>query len=195
MKVNILILNGSPRLNGNTAAMTAAFAEGAREGGHTVEIINICKMNISGCIGCEFCHNREPGVCCQKDDMQKIYSILESTEVIILASPIYFFNISGQLQTVISRMYAVSSFKHLKGCGMLLSSRVDGIFEGITEIYQTAARIMDIEAIGIITSIGEEHAVPEIRKEMIESGFASDKVQKGKAAMKLNEIREFARNL
>lgn len=54
--MKILVLNGSPRANGNTAAMIDAFAEGAREKGHEVSIIPVGQKKIGGCIGCEYCH-------------------------------------------------------------------------------------------------------------------------------------------
>ena len=54
--MKILILNGSPRPNGNTAAMVAAYAEGAREAGHEATIIDVCKKKINGCLACEYCH-------------------------------------------------------------------------------------------------------------------------------------------
>lgn len=193
--MNVLVLNGSPRPNGNTSAMVAAFVEGATENGHTVEVINVCKKKIAGCIGCEYCHNKEQGVCIQKDDMQEIYPVLDRAEVIILASPVYYHNISGQLQSTMSRIYALGKPKQLRKCGMLLSSRIDDIFSGIVEIHRTTARIMGVEDIGIITSVGEEHAVPELRREMIESGFASANVDKEKSQKKLEEIREFGRSL
>ncbi len=191
--MNILILNGSPRPNGNTAAMVKAFAEGANESGHQVQIISLHNREISGCLGCEYCHNKEYGICVQKDDMQEIYTALENVEVLILASPMYFHNISAPLQAVISRTYAIGRPKNLKKSGMLLSSRIDGIFEGITQIHRTTARIMGVEDIGIITSVGDENATPERRKEIIAMGVVSGMVNEGKAKKKLDEIRMFGR--
>jgi multimeric flavodoxin WrbA len=193
--MNIIVLNGSPRPNGNTVAMINAFAEGAREKGHSVVVIDVYRKTIVGCLGCEYCHNKDYGICVQKDDMQEIYEALESMEVMILASPMYFHNISGPLQSVISRMYAMGKPKNLKKCGMLLSSRIDGIYAGITEIHRTTARIMGVEDIGIITSVGDENSVAERRKEMIESGIASGQINEKKSMKKLDEIHKFGYNL
>lgn len=66
---------------------------------------------------------------------------------------------------------------------------------GITEIHRTTARIMGVEDIGVITSVGDQNAVPERRKEMIESGFASEKLNESGIKEKLDEIREFGRKL
>lgn len=88
--MKILVLNGSPRPNGNTAAMAAAFAKGARENGHQVDVISVCRKKIAGCLACEYCHKKDSGherQCVQQDDMQEIYPLLDEAEMIVLASP------------------------------------------------------------------------------------------------------------
>jgi len=195
LPLNILVLNGSPHLNGNTMAMIDAFADGARESNHTIEVIQLYRKNIAGCLGCEYCHSKDYGICVQRDDMHEVYAALKHTEVMILASPMYFHNISGPLQSAISRIYAMGKPKNLKKCGMLLTSRIDGIYTGITEIHRTTTRIMGVEDIGIITSVGDENPVAERRKEIIEWGFASGQINEEKVKKKLDEIRAFGRNL
>ena len=101
--MNILVLNGSPRPQGETAKMIAAFREAAEENGHTVEEFRVCRMNIRGCLACEYCHGRGQGACAQQDDMQQIYACLPETDMLVLASPIYYHNISGQLKCAIDR--------------------------------------------------------------------------------------------
>jgi multimeric flavodoxin WrbA len=104
--MNILVLNGSPRQNGNTAKMVTAFCEGAESSRHTVKTVNVCKLNVKGCLACEYCHSKGNGKCIQKDDMQDIYSLLKDTNMLVLASPIYYHGISGQLKCVIDRFYS-----------------------------------------------------------------------------------------
>lgn len=55
--MNILVLNGSPRQNGNTAKMVTAFCEGAESSNHTVKTVNVCKLNVKGCLACEYWRN------------------------------------------------------------------------------------------------------------------------------------------
>lgn len=76
--MNILVLNGSPRPKGNTKQMTEAFREGAISAGHMVEVVDVCKMRVSGCLVCEYCHTRSGGSCVQKDDMQEIFKLLKN---------------------------------------------------------------------------------------------------------------------
>jgi multimeric flavodoxin WrbA len=104
--MNVLILNGSPRPQGNTAKMISAFRETAEGKGHTVNVVDVCRKNIHGCLACEHCHQIEHGVCVQKDDMQEVYGFLKEAEMLILASPIYYHGISGQLKCTIDRFYA-----------------------------------------------------------------------------------------
>ena len=70
--MKILVLNGSPRVNGNTASMISVFREEAEKHGHQVIEYNVCRMNVKGCMACEYCHEIKPGECVHKDDMSKI---------------------------------------------------------------------------------------------------------------------------
>ena len=130
----ILILNGSPRTNGLTAQMIGALREGIEAAGQEVRQFDVCRMNIRGCIACEYCHTKGNGRCVQKDDMQEIYPLLRQAETLVLASPIYYHNMSGQLKCVIDRFYAAlfpDKPEPLKRTVMLLAS-------GDTEVYDGA---------------------------------------------------------
>ena len=69
--MKIAVFNGSPRKQ-NTSALVDAFVEGANEAGHDVEVYQVGKMKIAGCLGCEYCHTKGEGSCVQKDDLEKI---------------------------------------------------------------------------------------------------------------------------
>ena len=115
--MQILVLNGSPRPHGNTAAMVAAFRRGAEENGHVVTVVNVCRKKISGCLACESCHQAGSGhkrQCAQKDDMQVVYPLLDEAEMIVLASPVYYHGFSGQLQCAINHIYALDKPKNSK---------------------------------------------------------------------------------
>lgn len=62
--------------------MIDAFTEGANIAAHHVEVIDICKKNIRGCLACEYCHTKDNGVCVQKDDMQEVYGLPSKTETL-----------------------------------------------------------------------------------------------------------------
>ena len=110
--MKVVILNGSPHPNGNTKAMVEAFTRGAKSAGHEVVECPVGSMNIKGCLGCEYCHTKGEGKCVQRDDMDKVYPELASADAVVFASPVHYFMISGQLQSVIARFYAPVNQRH-----------------------------------------------------------------------------------
>ena len=103
----IIILNGAGKKTGSTAAMIQAFQEGAA--GNEITAFYLQTMNIHGCLDCGGCRQKEKGSaepCVQKDDMQQIYAALRDADVIVFASPVYFWDITGTMKTAIDRLYA-----------------------------------------------------------------------------------------
>lgn len=156
--MKILILNGSPRPNGNTAAMTSAFRKGAEEAGHEVTEIRVCEKEISGCRTCEYCHTKGNGHCIQQDDMQTVYPLLDAADMIVLASPIYYHGFTGQLQCAINRIYALGRPKHLTKAALLLSSGADGVYDGAEFAYQNSfLDYLGLENMGVFTAHGAQN--------------------------------------
>ncbi len=159
--MNILVLNGSPRPNGNTKSMIEAFREGAVSAGHQVDVVDVCRMKISGCLACEYCHTRGHGECVQKDDMQKIYALLKEAEMLVLASPIYYHGLSGQLKCVIDRFYSAaypSRPPKLKKVAMILSSGDSNMYDGAMFSYQgDFLDYLGLEGMGVFTACGAEN--------------------------------------
>ena len=100
----ITVLVGSPRKDGNTEMLADAFLKGAREAGNEISKIHLKGLKVNGCLGCEYC-TKNDGKCVQKDDMQAIYDELRNTDIVVLATPIYYFGITAQLKAVIDRFY------------------------------------------------------------------------------------------
>ena len=107
MSNNIVILAGSPRKVSSTDKLAAAFAEGAKDAGHTVTTFRVADMKIGGCLGCNHCFQKKEGVCVQKDEMRTILEAIRKADTLVLASPVYFWGISAQLKLVIDRTYAL----------------------------------------------------------------------------------------
>ncbi len=105
MSKRILILSGSPRKNGNSAALCQAFARGATENGHQVETVYLRDLKIGYCRACYHCQ-KSGGICVIKDDMSEILKKIHAADVIVMASPVYFYSINAQMKTLIDRMVA-----------------------------------------------------------------------------------------
>lgn len=104
MSKKVLILSGSPRKNGNSDLLCDEFAKGANEAGHKVEKIRIAEKNIGYCRACYTCKNT--GKCIIHDDMAEILQKIIDADVLMLASPVYFYSIDAQLKAVIDRTVA-----------------------------------------------------------------------------------------
>ncbi len=141
MGKNIVILNGSPRKNGNTSALVQKFTQGARQAGHTVSEFFLSDMKINGCKGCFGGHSSRPCPCVQKDDMDRIYPAIRTCDVVVLASPLYYWNFSGQLRTAMDRLFALEENDgnllrgHDRACALLMAAEGHG-FEDVLTYYQ-----------------------------------------------------------
>ena len=165
--MNILILNGSPRPNGNTSAMVDAFVAGAKENHHNISVVPICQKKIAGCIACEYCHTKGGGKCVQQDDMQEVYPLLESADMIVLASPVYYHSFTGQLQCAINRIYALDKPKNLKKAALILSSGSDHVFCGAIYEYQNSfLNYLKLEDMGIYTAFDKQNQSAEKLEEL-----------------------------
>lgn len=105
MSKNVLILSSSPRKGGNSDLLCDRFADGAREAGNYIEKINLFEQKIGYCLGCGACSERGRP-CPQKDDAALIIQKMIKADVIVLATPVYFYTMSAQMKTLIDRACA-----------------------------------------------------------------------------------------
>ena len=102
---NVLILSGSPRKGGNSDLLCDAFQRGAEESGHTVIKVRVAEKKIAPCRGCYFCSEHD-GECVMQDDMAELLQAIIDADVLVLASPVYFYSVAAQLKAVIDRTVA-----------------------------------------------------------------------------------------
>jgi multimeric flavodoxin WrbA len=105
MKKKILVLSSSPRKGGNSDLLCDQFIKGSEEAGHQAEKIFLKDKKINYCTGCGLCIDRK-GKCSQKDDMTEVLSKMVEADVIVMATPVYFYTMSGQMKTLIDRCCA-----------------------------------------------------------------------------------------
>lgn len=155
--MNILVLNGSPRSNGNTSAMVNAFTEGAQEAGHQVTVVQIGNQEIRGCRNCDACRATLNGNCVQKDDMQEIYPLMRECEMLVIASPIYYYSLTGQIHCAIERIYAFERLPKVKKAALLLSAAGGGFTSAIQTYKDAIIGHMGAKDMGIITAAGSQN--------------------------------------
>ena len=102
--MKIVVLKGSPRPNSNSNSLADEFIRGAKEHGHDIFEFDSTRHKVGGCLGCDKCDMRNPYV--QRDDFDSLRPELIDADVILFATPIYYFGVSGQLKNVIDRFYS-----------------------------------------------------------------------------------------
>ena len=105
MGKKVLILSSSPRKGGNSDTLCDLFLVGALEGGHAAEKVFLRDKHIGYCTGCGAC-TRGAKKCSQKDDMAGVLDQMVHAEVIVMATPVYFYTMAAQLKTLIDRTCA-----------------------------------------------------------------------------------------
>ena len=153
--MKIAILNGSPRKE-NTAAMIEAFREGAEEAGHEVEVLHVGKMKINGCLACEYCHTKGEGKCIQKDDLEKIMPAYLESDMVVFASPIYYFAPTAQLEAAWQRVYCIGKPAKATKAALLLSSG-SGAYDAAIAQYKAFTGYVGIQDMGVCTATGDEN--------------------------------------
>lgn len=105
--MKVLLLNGSPRLNGNTKQSLRAIKDGLEIKQHQVELVNVAALNLTGCVNCDKC-KRNKGLCIMNDDSTLVIQKILEADFVLFASPVYWWGITAQLKMVVDKMYAKS---------------------------------------------------------------------------------------
>lgn len=176
MSKKIVILNGSPRKNGNTSALVKAFTRGAKSAGNSVIEFFLDSMNIHGCKGCFGGHSSKEYPCVQKDDMNKIYPAVKECDVIVLATPLYYWNMSGQIRTAIDRLFALEEGDgnllrgHDRASALLMAAEGHG-FDDVLLYYDHLMEHLRWKNLGHVLAGGNEDIGDIERKPEIQKAF------------------------
>lgn len=150
--MNVLILQASPRANGNTAWMAEEYRKAAEAAGHAATVVDVAHKKIAGCLACEWCHGKGEGQCVQKDDMQALSPLLAEADALVLASPIYYFGMAAQIEAPIQRVYNVGKPAKVKKMALLLSSYSPDVYDGATAQYRGICAYWEVEDTGVVTA-------------------------------------------
>lgn len=187
MNKNIILLNGSPHKNGNTAALCDAFSEGAKSAGNTVTRFDLQSMNIHGCLGCLKGGKDSKSPCVQKDDMTLIYPTYQAADVIVLASPMYYWGFSSQLKAAFDRLFAVAELdaeyrNPTKACALLMAAEGNTAnnWKPVLDYYHALLSQLGWHDIGVALAGGV---------------FLSGDIRKGDGHPALNQARDLGASL
>lgn len=154
--MKIIVLQGSPNKKGSTSILIDEFTKGATESGHEVEVIDVCHADIHPCIGCVSCGYE--GACVQKDDVDAIRRKILDADMLVFATPLYYYGMSAQLKIMIDRFCAFNSSltrKHIKSALLTVAWNSDGwTFDALEAHYQTLVKYLDMEDQGMVLGRG-----------------------------------------
>ena len=148
--MNILILSGSPRKCGNTDLLVEAFVKEATQK-HHVEVVSVRDYKVNPCMGCNACFTSKDNTCAQKDDMTLIYEKMSLADMLVIASPVYFYGLSAQLKAVIDRCHnPIRDTFHIKKMALLLvgAATLPELFDSILAQYQLCLNFFKLEDAG-----------------------------------------------
>lgn len=140
---NILIISSSPRKTGNSQMLCEQFKAGAEFTGHKLNLIQLVEKKIGFCRACDVCMQND-GICILKDDMYEILEQFKKADVLVLATPVYFYGVSAQMKTFIDRTYPIwqnLGYKEVyyiisAGLGEDIINRSLGDLDGFVEHFQ-----------------------------------------------------------
>ncbi len=161
----IVVLIGSVRKGGNTDLLASSFVRGAKEN-NEVSVFSVADCRVNPCIGCNTCFTREGNQCFQDDDMPPIYRALQEADMLVIASPVYFYGISAQLKAIIDRLHTpMKKSFHIRKLALLLvaADTKPDLFDAILTQFRLIRRYQHWEDAGAVLVRGarEMGTVPE----------------------------------
>lgn len=179
MSKKVLTIETSPRKHGNTEIMAERFLEGAKEAGHETERISLYDQNLQFCRGCLACQKTRE--CVIKDDVSVLLRKIQDADVLVFSTPIYFYEMTGQMKTLLDRTNPLFSAEYrfrdvylLAACADSEETSADGAVKGLQgwiDCFEKA------ELAGVICGYGADQKgdvekMPEILNQVFDMGKA-----------------------
>ena len=154
--MKIVVLEGSPNRHASSNLLAEEFIRGAKEAGHTAEIIDAAHADLHPCTGCVRCGYEGP--CVQKDDMEKFRGQILDADMMVFVTPLYYYGMSAQLKTLIDRFCAFNTSiqgRHMASAILAAAWNSDGgAFEALEAHYRTLARYLNLRDMGAVWGKG-----------------------------------------
>ncbi|MEA4846866.1 MAG: flavodoxin family protein [Clostridiaceae bacterium] len=157
--MKVLALLGSPRKNGNTALLLDEYLKGIRDADNAADITKVFlqEKKIQCCTACGACRDATLGQCIIKDDMQALYPLFLQADVLVYATPVYWWSVSAQLKAFMDRCYAINSTKESfegKKVALLMSYGGELPNKGPDIVKSTFEEICDYRDMELIHAYG-----------------------------------------
>ena len=171
--MKIVIFTGSPHKNGTSNTLVDEFIKGASEKGHLIKRYDTAFLDIHPCIGCDHCGMN--GTCAFNDDMIEILDTILASDLIVFATPIYYFGFSAQIKSAIDRFYSRNGKiqnKHLKSIFIATAWNDDNmVMSGIKKHIDILIDYLNLENVGMILASGYGYLGASKEKQYLEEAY------------------------
>ncbi|MDO5860435.1 flavodoxin family protein [Methanobrevibacter sp.] len=154
--MKIVVLKGSPNINGSSNMLADNFIKGAEEAGHEIEEIDVAHANIHPCIGCVQCGYEGP--CSLSDDMDEFREQILNADMLVFVTPLYYYGMSAQLKTLVDRFCSSNSSiqaRHMKSALLTVAYNSSSwTFDALEAHYDTLVRYLNLTDCGRILGYG-----------------------------------------
>lgn len=154
--MKIAVLKSSPNIHGSSNFLAENFIRGAKEAGHTAEVIDTAHANLHPCTGCIHCGYEGP--CVQKDDMELFREQILSSDMMVFVTPLYYYGMAAQLKILVDRFCAINSSiakKQMKSALLAVAWNADSwTFEALEAHYKTLVRYLNLDDQGMVLGYG-----------------------------------------
>lgn len=154
--MKITVLTGSPHKNGTSNTLVDEFIRGLKENNHEVKRFDTAFLKVHPCIGCDYCGMNGP--CVFNDDMPNILNSILDSDMIVFATPVYYFGFSSQIKSAIDRFYSRNGqiqSKHLKSVFIATAwNNDDVVMSGIKKHIDILIDYLNLENVGMILAKG-----------------------------------------
>lgn len=152
MNKKIVVITGSPRKNGNSFAMTAAFIKAAEAKGHTVTRFDAAFRNVGGCHACETCY-KTGKACTFDDDFNSLAPSVLEADVVVFTTPVYWYSFPAQIKCVIDKLYSLCvGGKDVAGkeCALISCCEEEdmSVLDGVRIPYERTAALLKWKSVG-----------------------------------------------
>ncbi len=175
--MKIIVLQGSPNRHGSTFLLADSFRRGAESAGHTVETADVAYADIRPCTGCVHCGYEGP--CVQKDGVEALRRRILEADMIVFATPLYYYGMSAQLKALIDRFCAFNGSltrKHMKSALLAVAwNNDDWTFDSLTAHYETLVRYLHFRDMGMVLGGGCGTPATTERSHSIRDAYALGK--------------------